>query len=258
MSVSTAGEWDRIWSRAAAAAPELLPHPEVARLAGELRAAGAGVRRVFDLGCGPGRHTVYLAAAGFEVHACDFSPVAVAQCREALAAAGLTAQVREGTATRIAYPDGFFDWILSVQVLYHGRRGDVAAALAEARRALRPGGWLFATFLSATDDKLAWYRQEQAAGRAEELEPGTYRALVRGPGDEHMPHTFLAESDFRPAAAGAAGAAGQAPLLDGYEIVTLREERQRGVDFVGKVRRRADWYLVARRTDAAAARRAGS
>jgi SAM-dependent methyltransferase len=246
MSGSTAGEWDRIWSRVAAAGQDLPPpDPDVVRLAGELSGEASRVRRILDLGCGRGRHTVYLAAAGFDVYASDFSPVAVGHCREALAAAGLAAEVREGTAARIDYPDGFFDWVLSVSVLYHGRRGDVATALAEARRVLRPGGWFFATFISTADDKMAWYRQERPAGRAEELEPGTYRALLQGLGDEHVPHTFLAEADFRPSEASVVG---QAPLMDGYEIVTLREERRRAGDFAGKVRQRADWNLLARRT----------
>ena len=39
------------------------------------------VRRILDLGCGDGRHLVYLAATGFEVSGLDFAPTALELAR---------------------------------------------------------------------------------------------------------------------------------------------------------------------------------
>jgi arsenite methyltransferase len=47
-------------------------------------------------------------------------------------------ELHEANATSLPVPDASFDQALAVQVLEYGQ--DVPAALAEMRRALRPGG----------------------------------------------------------------------------------------------------------------------
>jgi len=40
--------------------------------------------RVLDLGCGVGRHLVYLSSQGFEMHGLDLSPAGVERCQKEL------------------------------------------------------------------------------------------------------------------------------------------------------------------------------
>ncbi|MEU9852740.1 bifunctional class I SAM-dependent methyltransferase/N-acetyltransferase [Streptomyces sp. NPDC047974] len=101
--------------------------------------------RVLDLGCGPGRSALLLAAeAGAEVTAVDTHEPFLDELRAAAAARGLTDSVRavRGDMGALPFPDGSFDLVWaesSVFVLGFDR------ALAEWRRLLAPGGTLVLT-----------------------------------------------------------------------------------------------------------------
>jgi len=109
-----------------------------------------GARRVFDMGCGLGRHAVILGRMGFSVVASDISPRALKTTRSKLAASGLTAEVIECRMTEIPYANAHFDAVLSLGVLEHGTRAEIEAALSEVHRVLRPGGQVLASFLPRT------------------------------------------------------------------------------------------------------------
>ncbi|MFH9726609.1 GNAT family N-acetyltransferase [Streptomyces sp. NPDC017254] len=101
--------------------------------------------RVLDLGCGPGRSALLLAAeAGAEVTAVDTHEPFLAELREAAAARGLDGSIRTLRADMgaLPFPDGSFDLVWaesSVFVLGFDR------ALAEWRRLPAPGGALVLT-----------------------------------------------------------------------------------------------------------------
>lgn len=161
---------DDLWRRWA----ERPPLPITLNWIANLRQRGA--RRVFDMGCGLGRHTVILARSGFEVVAADTSPHALESTREKLGAEGLAAEVIDCDMTGIPYPDAHFDAVLSLGVLEHGRRAEIEEALSEVHRTLEPGGQVLASFLPRTrwipkddaDDEMAedntvlWYGPERS------------------------------------------------------------------------------------------------
>ncbi len=102
-------------------------------------ADAAGVRadmRVVDVGCGPGGLTGELAGrvgAG-NVAAIDPAPQFVAACRER----NPGADVREGVAEQLPWPDGRFDAALSSLVIAFMRDPD--RGIGEMARVTRPGG----------------------------------------------------------------------------------------------------------------------
>jgi malonyl-CoA O-methyltransferase len=94
--------------------------------------------RVLDLGCGTGRHTLWLAAAGARVTAVDFSEGMLRQARSKPGAERVRFVAHDLHDGRLPFEDGAFDLVVSGLVLEHLR--EVGRFFAEARRVLRPAG----------------------------------------------------------------------------------------------------------------------
>lgn len=92
-----------------------------------------------DAACGTGRHTVTLARRGHDVIGVDQSP----EMLELAAAKVPGAQFRVGDVTKLPVPDASVDLVLCALALSHLH--DVAEAVAEFRRVLRPSGRLIVT-----------------------------------------------------------------------------------------------------------------
>lgn len=108
------------------------------RLVREAIRAAPG-ERVLDLGCGPG----FTSAELLDDVGPEGAVVGVDRSEEMLAVAagrcaGRPATFRHADATSLPLPDGSFDAAVAVQVLEYVP--DVAAALAELYRVLRPAG----------------------------------------------------------------------------------------------------------------------
>ena len=88
--------------------------------------------RILDLGCGDGRLTLRIAAAGATVTGVDASPQMVAAARER----GIRAD--EASAERLPYPDHTFEAVFSNAALHWVRGQD--DMLSEVRRVLHAGG----------------------------------------------------------------------------------------------------------------------
>lgn len=91
---------------------------------------------VLDLGCGTGRHAVWLVAAGANVTAVDFSPGMLAEARQKPGAGAVNFIVHD-----LHLPLPFtcqFDCVISGLVLEHLRNLDLF--FSEAHRVLKPNG----------------------------------------------------------------------------------------------------------------------
>lgn len=119
--------------------------PEVAALAENGRKQG----RVLDLGCGTGKHSIYLAQQGFTVVGVDFSTKAIELARRNARRVGAAADFFTGDVTRLEFLHEPFDLVLDVGC-FHGLdapgRARYAAHLA---RLTRPGStfllWAFSS-----------------------------------------------------------------------------------------------------------------
>lgn len=113
----------------------------------------AGSKKVVDIGGGPGRYSIYLAQKGHEVTLVDLSGKHIRQAIEKAAEAGVHLDSSiHGDALRLheyLYKAEQFDIVLLMGPLYHLlREEDRILALKEALRVLKPGGLLFASFIS--------------------------------------------------------------------------------------------------------------
>lgn len=108
------------------------------------RLAGSGIApgmRVADLGCGVGSDTLMLArhvGPSGRVIGLDLSRAMVEFARGRAEAAILPVEFLEGDVVRLPLPDRGLDAVWVERLLVHA--ADPAAALAEIRRVLRPGG----------------------------------------------------------------------------------------------------------------------
>jgi SAM-dependent methyltransferase len=107
-------------------------------------------RRVLDVGGGTGVYALPLAGRGYDVHLIDPVPLHVDRAKE-LSRSSRTplAAVDVGDARRLNIPDASCDVVLLFGPLYHlTDPAERVQALAEARRALIPGGLLLAAYIS--------------------------------------------------------------------------------------------------------------
>ena len=95
-------------------------------------------QEVLEVGCGTGLLLERIAEGARRAQGIDISPGMLELARQR----GLS--VDEGSATALPYEDESFDVVYSFKVLAHVR--DIETAVAECRRVVKPGGWLFLEF----------------------------------------------------------------------------------------------------------------
>lgn len=95
--------------------------------------------RALDLGCGPGRNAVHLAAAGFTVDAVDLSATAIAWGTERAREAGVDVAFRRADAFATEL-DGPYDLVYDSGCLHHLPPHRRISYLALLDRHLAPGG----------------------------------------------------------------------------------------------------------------------
>jgi len=174
--------WDSYWEKESNRGYWLEPDRAVVELVNKL--GKSKIKDALDLGCGIGRHTLYLAKAGLNVTAVDRSASALAILGQQLGE-GTAVKIVEGDYSQDLFPAVSFDLILSWNVLYHGEREQVKDAIRLVYKWLRPEGLLFFTCPTRQDGKY---------GNGEKLAPNTYRPLNSlHPGDIHY---FADESDL--------------------------------------------------------------
>jgi SAM-dependent methyltransferase len=146
----------------------------------------SGFNKVLDLGCGTGRHVVYLTKSGFSVFGLDSSPEGIHASRAWLAGESLEADIRVHDMTApLPFEDGFFDAVVSVQVIHHAVMATIEHIIREMTRVLVPGGFLFVTVPTKKNQGKAF----------EQVEKRTFVPLD-GP-EKGLPHHFFTPHELR-------------------------------------------------------------
>jgi SAM-dependent methyltransferase len=119
--------------------------------------------KVLDLGCGFGRHAFEAARRGASVVALDAGRdevngvaamfIAMVEAGE-LAEGSVHANVVQGDALHLPFPDGAFDRVICSEVLEH--IPDDLAAMRELARVLRPGGTMAITVPRFGPELINW------------------------------------------------------------------------------------------------------
>jgi SAM-dependent methyltransferase len=120
--------------------------------------------RALDVGCGTGRHTAWLAAAGHDVVGIDPSPQMLARARERLPGV----EFRDGDVGALPAADGEAALVVCALALSHVPSLD--AALAELARVLAPAGLLVVSNIHPVATAIlgwrAWFRRPDGSRAA--------------------------------------------------------------------------------------------
>ncbi|MDP7599984.1 MAG: class I SAM-dependent methyltransferase [Rhodospirillales bacterium] len=97
--------------------------------------------KTIDVGCGAGKITRLLTEMGAEVTGIDPGERQLARARAATPVGNET--FVEGVAENLPFDDQSMDIVLFFNSFHHIPKSDLAAAIKEAHRVLRPGGKLY-------------------------------------------------------------------------------------------------------------------
>src|SRR5713101_937729 len=141
--------WELAWreERWAETSP---PLPVVVDFIDELKREGA--KRVLDLGCGAGRHSIVLSKAGFQVVALDVSETALKILDDRLKIVSIdNITLVKHEMWELPFIDNYFDGVVCTNVLHHGKLVEIKQAIREVHRVMRKASLVFVVAFSAAD-----------------------------------------------------------------------------------------------------------
>ena len=208
-----------VWTRMAGLYDKILGRsPLFLDLIQRYRSDLQGCGRILEAGAGSGLIAAALAAQGSEVHALDVNLEMLAHARRKG-----SFYVGEGDVEELFFPDEYFDAYLSNNVVLFTHPG---RTFQEARRVLKPGGWLAVSSAQVNPDlsAIGASLERMVAGGIPEAEARAFLELQV----EMLP-------DARPR--DSAEVAAQLRQLN-FEIVKL-EEAYAGINFYLLARKKA-------------------
>ena len=176
--------WDGIYKKQREHLPVHEDIPKIVELFKE-----RNVKKVLDLGCGSGRHTVYLAEQDFEVYGIDISEEGFKIIKKEK----IKVHLKIGDIyKKLPYKNDFFDAIISTTTLHHGKIEDIRKLIKEMKRILKPEGLIFITVSKKRPKKEI--PKERLYG-IKFIAPRTY--IILGGEEKGVPHYFFNKEIIR-------------------------------------------------------------
>jgi len=154
-------------------------------------------KRILDLGCGAGRHVIYLAERGFESYGADISETGLELTKNKLRSRKLEAEIIKCDMKSIPYVHSRFDAAICVWAIYHQKLKEIQETISEIYRVLNRKGLLLANFHSKRSSKY---------GEGMKVEENSFMQ-ENGP-EKGVIHHFVDEDELR-------------ELLEKFRIVDL-------------------------------------
>jgi SAM-dependent methyltransferase len=136
---------------------------------------------IIDLGCGAGRHSIFMAGRGLRVCGIDRSQVGIAHATEWAKREMVRAFFQSGDLGMLPYRSETFGGLVSWESVFYGDCARVIQSIAEAFRVLQPGGRFLISLKSSRD-----YRTREFAGQG----PNTFAT------EQGLPMTFFDRAEI--------------------------------------------------------------
>lgn len=174
--------WERIYRQRGDLKFEVLPKiKRTARVFKEKK-----YQKILDLGCGTGKHSIFLAKKGFSVYATDISKTGIDIAEKKAKSLGLNnIHFQQHDMRRIPFADSFFDSVICTWTIYHGTLDEIRKTVSEIHRVLKSNGTAITDFLSVDD---ATY------GLGKETERNTF--LGAKDQEEDIPHHYSTKEEL--------------------------------------------------------------
>ena len=174
--------WERIYRQKGDLGYGVLPR--IRRASKEFRLKN--YTRILDLGCGTGRHSIYLAKQGFSVVASDIAPTGLGIARNKAKSLGLNnIEFKLHDMRSIPLGNAYIDGVICIWVLHHGTLEDIKTTIHEIHRILKPGGMVI-TDLSSVDT--------ESYGIGKEIECNTFAGDKKD--EEDVPHHYTTREEL--------------------------------------------------------------
>jgi ubiquinone/menaquinone biosynthesis C-methylase UbiE len=181
MDISPEG-WERIYREKGDLQLEVLP--KIKR--GSKVFKERGYKKILDLGCGTGKHSIFLAQKGFSVYATDISLTGIDIARKKARSLNLdTIQFKQHDMRSIPFTNNFFDAVICIWTIYHGTLDEIRKTVSEIWRVLKPNGMVITDFLSISDSTY---------GIGKEIERYTF--LGAKVTEEDVPHHYTTREEL--------------------------------------------------------------
>lgn len=174
--------WERIYRQKGDLRYGVLPR--IRRASKEFKSKGYA--RVLDLGCGTGRHSIYLAKQGFSVVASDIAPTGLDIARSKARSLGLkNIEFKLHDMRGIPLGNDYIDGVICIWVLPHGKLEDITTTVHEIHRILKSGGTVITDLLSV---------DTESYGTGREIECNTFVGEKKD--EEDVPHHYTNRAEL--------------------------------------------------------------
>ena len=139
-----------------------------------------GYERILDIGCGYGKHSIYLAENNFNVTSIDINAQAIEWLKRYIDRKSISnITLIQADMNSLPFQDNYFDAVICTSVLHHQDFKQIENSISEIYRVLRRRGYFLFDFLSVEDDSF---------GIGEEIEKNTFVGSREG--EENIPHHY--------------------------------------------------------------------
>lgn len=143
-------------------------------------------KKILDLACGTGRHSIFLAKEGFSVYATDISTTGINIAKKKAKSPGLNnIHFKQHDMRKIPFSDSFFDAVVCTWSIYHGTLNEIRKTVSEIYRVLKPNGTVLTDFLSVAD---------VTYGLGKETERNTFLGAKNQ--EEDIPHHYSTREEL--------------------------------------------------------------